>query len=72
MTNVIHTFQLVAIALAGWLNRHQQAVAEELEKFNGVAAAVGYPLVEVLGESADLYRRQRGTPASESKQMDAL
>jgi len=28
MTNVIHPLQLLAIALAGWLNRHQQAVID--------------------------------------------
>ena len=30
MTNVIHPFRLLVIALAGWLNRHQQAVIDYL------------------------------------------
>ena len=34
MTNVIHPFQLLAIALAGWLNRHQQAVIDYLIEEN--------------------------------------
>jgi len=36
MTNVIHPFQLLAIALAGWLNRHQQAVIDYLIEENRV------------------------------------
>jgi len=28
MTNVLHPFQLLVIALAGWLNRHKQAVID--------------------------------------------
>lgn len=36
MTNVIHPFQLLAIALAGRLNRHQQAVIEYLIEENRV------------------------------------
>lgn len=31
MTNVIHPFHIIIIALAGWLNRQQQAVIEYLE-----------------------------------------
>ena len=30
MTTVIHPFHLLVIALAGWLNRHQQAVIDYL------------------------------------------
>ncbi len=30
MTNVLNPFQLLVIALAGWLNRHQQAVIDYL------------------------------------------
>jgi hypothetical protein len=30
MTNVIHPFHLLVIALSGWLNRHQQAVIDYL------------------------------------------
>lgn len=36
MTNVITPFQFLAIALAGWLNRHQQAVIDYLIKENRV------------------------------------
>ena len=36
MSNVIHPFQLLAIALAGWLNRHQQAVIDYLIEENRV------------------------------------
>ena len=36
MTNVIRPFQLLAIALAGWLNRHQQAVIDYLIEENRV------------------------------------
>ena len=36
MTNVIHPFQLLVIALAGWLNRHQQAVIDYLIEENRV------------------------------------
>ncbi len=36
MTNVIHPVQLLAIALAGWLNRHQQAVIDYLIEENRV------------------------------------
>jgi len=28
MTNVLHPFQLLVIAMAGWLDRHQQAVID--------------------------------------------
>ena len=34
MTNVLHPFQLLVIALAGWLNRHQQAVIDNLIEEN--------------------------------------
>ena len=30
MTNIIQPFYLLVIALAGWLNRHQQAVIDYL------------------------------------------
>src|SRR5210317_1520468 len=36
MTNVIHPFQLLIIALAGWLNRHQQAITDYLIEENRV------------------------------------
>ena len=36
MTNVLNSFQLLAIALAGWLNRHQQAVIDYLIEENRV------------------------------------
>ncbi len=36
MTNVLNPFQLLAIALAGWLNRHQQAVIDYLIEENRV------------------------------------
>ena len=36
MTNVLHPFQLLVIALAGWLNRHQQAVIDYLIEENRV------------------------------------
>ena len=36
MTNVIHPFQLLVIALASWLNRHQQAVIDYLIEENRV------------------------------------
>jgi hypothetical protein len=36
MTNVIQPFHLLVIALAGWLNRHQQAVIDYLIEENGV------------------------------------
>jgi transposase InsO family protein len=36
MTNVIQPFQLLVIALAGWLNRHQQAVIGYLIEENSV------------------------------------
>ncbi len=36
MTNVIHPFELLVIALAGWLNRHQQAVIDYLIEENRV------------------------------------
>ena len=36
MTNVIHPFQLLVIALAGWLNRQQQAVIDYLIEENRV------------------------------------
>jgi hypothetical protein len=32
MTDVIQSFHLLAIALAGWLNRHQQAVIDYLDE----------------------------------------
>ena len=46
MTNVIHSFQLLVIALAGWLNRHQQAVIDYLIEENRVLKdqLVGQPL----------------------------
>jgi hypothetical protein len=34
MTNVLHPFQLLVIAIPGWLNRHQQAVIDYLIKEN--------------------------------------
>ena len=36
MTNVIQPFHLLAIALAGWLNRHQQAVIDYLIEENRI------------------------------------
>jgi len=36
MTNVIYTFQLLAIVLSGCLNRHQQAVIDYLVEENRV------------------------------------
>ena len=36
MTNVIQPFHLLAIALTGWLNRHQQAVIDYLIEDNRV------------------------------------
>ena len=36
MTHVIQPFHLLAIALAGWLNRHQQAVIGSLIEENRV------------------------------------
>jgi len=36
MTNVLHPFQFLVIALAGWLNRHQQAVIDYLIEENRV------------------------------------
>ena len=36
MSSVIHPFQLLAISLAGWLNRHQQAVIDYLIEENRV------------------------------------
>jgi len=36
MTNVLHPFQLLVIALAGWLNRHQQALIDYLIEENRV------------------------------------
>ena len=36
MTNVIQPFHLLVIALAGWLNRHQQAVIDYLIQENRV------------------------------------
>jgi len=36
MSNVIHPFQLLVIALAGWLNCHQQAVIDYLIEENRV------------------------------------
>ena len=36
MTNVLNPFQLLVIALAGWLNRHQQAVIDYLIEENRV------------------------------------
>ena len=36
MTNVIQPFHLLVIALAGWLNRHQQAVIDYLIEENRV------------------------------------
>ena len=36
MTNVIQPFHLLVIALAGWLNRHQQAVIDHLLEENRV------------------------------------
>ena len=36
MTNVIQPFHLLVIALAGWLNRHQQAVIDYLLEENRV------------------------------------
>ena len=36
MTNVLNSFQLLVIALAGWLNRHQQAVIDYLIEENRV------------------------------------
>ena len=36
MTNVIHPFQFLVIALAGWLNRYQQAVIDYLIEENRV------------------------------------
>ena len=36
MTIVIYPFQLLVIALAGWLNRHQQAVIDYLIEENRV------------------------------------
>ena len=36
MANVITPFQLLVIALAGWLNRHQQAVIDYLIEENRV------------------------------------
>jgi hypothetical protein len=38
MTHVIQPFHLLVIALAGWLNRHQQVVIYELiEEKRGIA-----------------------------------
>ena len=36
MTNAIQPFHLLVIALAGWLNRHQQAVIDYLIEENSV------------------------------------
>ena len=36
MTNVLHPFHLLVIALAGWLNRHQQALIDYLIEENRV------------------------------------
>ena len=36
MTNVIQPFHLLVVALAGWLNRHQQAVIDYLIEENRV------------------------------------
>lgn len=36
MTNVLQPFHLLVIALAGWLNRHQQAVIDYLSEENRV------------------------------------
>ena len=36
MTKVLNPFQLLVIALAGWLNRHQQAVIDYLIEENHV------------------------------------
>ena len=36
MTHVIHPFHLLIISLAGWLNRHQQAVIDYLIEENRV------------------------------------
>ena len=36
MSNVIQPFHLLVIALAGWLNRHQQAVIDYLIEENRV------------------------------------
>jgi len=36
MNHVMHPFHLLAIALTGWLNRHQQAVIDYLIEENRV------------------------------------
>ena len=36
MTNVIQPFHLLVVALAGWLNRHQQVVIDYLIEENRV------------------------------------
>jgi hypothetical protein len=36
MTNVLNPFQLLVIALAGWLNRYQQAIIDYLIEENRV------------------------------------
>ena len=36
MTNVIQLFHLLLISLAGWLNRHEQAVIGNLNEENRV------------------------------------
>ena len=36
MIHVIHSFHLLVIALAGWLNRHQQGVIDYLIEENRV------------------------------------
>jgi transposase InsO family protein len=36
MTNIVHPFHILVIALAGWLNRHQQAVIDYLIEENRV------------------------------------
>ena len=59
MTSVIQPFHLLLVALAGWLNRHQQAVIDYLIEENRV-------LEDQLEATASVHRRTADTTGRES------
>ena len=56
MTNAIQPFHLLVIALAGWLNRHQQAVINYLIEENRVPDELILKTLWGAGRSLGTYR----------------
>ena len=66
MTNVIQPFHLLVIALAGWLNRHQQAVIDYLIEENRVLKE------QLEGQRLRFTDEQRIRLAVKAKVLDRL